>query len=95
VIFPDCWDGTSLDSADHRSHTAYSVRGVCAPSHPVAVPRIALIYSYPVVGGPGVELVSGGQYSAHGDFFNAWNRTELDRLVSVCLNALRHCQRGD
>jgi hypothetical protein len=23
IIFPGCWDGANLDSADHRSHMAY------------------------------------------------------------------------
>ncbi|MGH3043762.1 MAG: DUF1996 domain-containing protein [Gaiellaceae bacterium] len=94
VTFPDCWDGRRLDSPDHKSHAAYSTRAVCPASHPVAVPRISLIYTYPVTGGPTVSLASGNQYSAHGDFFNAWDADELDRLVSGCLNALRHCQRG-
>lgn len=93
VTFPDCWDGRRLDSADHSSHAAYSVRGLCPSSHPVAVPRISLIYAYPVTGGPNVALASGGQLSAHGDFFNAWQQPELERLVDACLNALLHCQR--
>jgi hypothetical protein len=42
-----------------------------------------------------VSLASSNQYSAHGDFFNAWDPAELQRLVSGCLNALRHCQRDD
>ena len=91
VSFPDCWDGSSLDSADHMSHMAYSMRGRCPASHPVAVPAIALIYRYPVTGGPGYELASGGQFSAHADFFNAWRPGALTSLVNRCLNALRHC----
>src|SRR5262249_38118168 len=51
VRFPDCWDGKSLDSADHKSHLAYAVRGVCPATHPVAVPAIELIYRFrPAVG---------------------------------------------
>ena len=95
VLFPDCWNGRSLDSADHQSHTAYSFRGVCPASHPVAVPAIALIYRYAVAGGPRVELSSHGQFSAHADFFNAWQPGELERLVGSCLSALRHCARGE
>ena len=34
-------------------------------------------------------------FRAHGDFFNAWDAAEPERLVGGCLNALRHCQRGD
>ncbi len=94
VEFPDCWDGRSLDSIDHRSHVAYSVRGVCPASHPVALPAIELIYRYPVTGEHAIALSSGGQLSAHGDFFNAWSESALTALVDGCLNALRHCGRG-
>jgi hypothetical protein len=93
VNFPNCWDGKSLDSADHQSHMAYSRRGMCPASHPVALPAISLIFRYPITGGAGVSLASGGQYSGHGDFFNAWRQGELASLVHGCLNALRHCGR--
>ena len=72
---------------------AYSMRGRCPSSHPVEVPALALIVRYPVSDGSHVELASGGVYSAHADFFNAWNQTALERLVDACLNALRHCGR--
>jgi Domain of unknown function (DUF1996) len=94
VNFPDCWDGANLDSPDHQMHMAYSTRGSCPATHPVAVPRISLIYKYPSAGGPDVTLASGGQFSAHADFFNAWKQGQLTRLVNSCLNALRHCGRG-
>jgi hypothetical protein len=94
VNFPDCWDGSNLDSPDHVSHMAYSTRGSCPATHPVAVPRISLIYKYPVTGGADVTLASGGQFSGHADFFNAWKEGQLTRLVNSCLNALRHCGRG-
>jgi hypothetical protein len=94
VRFPDCWDGWTLDSADHQSHMAYSVRGRCPRSHPLEVPAIAIIVRYPTLGGPGLELASGGVFSAHADFVNAWDEAALARLVDGCLNALRHCGRG-
>jgi hypothetical protein len=94
VNFPNCWNGSQLDRADHKSHMAYSVRGRCPASHPVAMPAIALIFRYPIAGGAGVTLASGGQYSAHGDFFNAWRQGTLVSLTNRCLNALRHCGRG-
>jgi uncharacterized protein DUF1996 len=93
VNFPSCWDGRQLDSTDHRSHVAYPTRGACPASHPVALPAISLIYRYPVTGGDGVTLSSGGRYSAHADFFNAWRQGTLVSLVNTCLNALRHCGR--
>jgi Domain of unknown function (DUF1996) len=95
VNFPNCWDGQHLDSADHQSHMAYAVRGSCPASHPVALPAISVIFRYPITGGTRVTLSSGGQYSAHADFFNAWRQGALRSLVNGCLNALRHCQQGN
>ena len=94
VTFPNCWDGRSLDSSDHQSHMAYSQRGVCPASHPVEVPSISLIVRYGIAEADGLELASGGVYSAHADFVNAWDQATLRRLVARCLNALRHCGRG-
>jgi len=91
VRFPSCWDGKSLDSSDHKSHMAYAIGRRCPKSHPVSVPAIELIMKYPVFDGPVFQLSSGGQYSGHADFFNAWNQQELTRLVNSCLNAMRRC----
>ena len=94
VTFPSCWDGKNLDSASHQSHVAYPVAGRCPGRFSHALPQISLIYRYPVTGGSGVTLASGGQLSGHADFFNAWRQSDLQSLVDRCLNALRHCQRG-
>ena len=93
IRFPNCWDGRRLDSADHKSHMAYSTRSGCPSTNPVAVPAIELIYRYPALGGESFSLASGGQLSGHGDFFNAWRPSELRKLVEGCLNALVHCGR--
>ena len=68
VRFPDCWDGTHLDVADHKAHMAYSSGGTCPASHPVALPGLLLDVVYPVTGGPTTVLSSGGQFSGHADF---------------------------
>jgi Tol biopolymer transport system component len=86
VSFPDCWDGKRLDSADHKSHMAYSLRGACPRSHPVALPALSLAVRYPVSGGRDTELASGGQFSGHADFFNAWNQAALASWVKRYLN---------
>jgi hypothetical protein len=93
VRFPSCWDGASLDSADHKSHLAYAIGRRCPSTHPVPVPAITQIYRYPTRGGDGFALASGGQFSAHADFVNAWKPVALRRLVDDCLNALVHCGR--
>jgi hypothetical protein len=88
VRFPECWDGVSLDSPDHKSHTAYGRFGLCPASHPTVLPSLTLIAHYPIVGEPGaITLASGSGYSAHADFFNAWDQARLKRLVNRCINA--------
>jgi hypothetical protein len=92
VRFPDCWDGVNLDSADHKSHMAYSMRGQCPASHPVPVPMIVLNVRYATAGGPSAVLASGNSpYTGHADFFNAWDQAMLEQLVRACLNASVHC----
>ena len=95
IAFPNCWNGKTLDSADHKSHMAYAgvggVRG-CPSSHPVPVPELSLNFRYKVAGSlSGVRLASGGVHSAHADFFNSWNQSVLAQLVKDCLNAGRVC----
>jgi hypothetical protein len=86
VNFPNCWDGERLDSANHKSHMAYSADGACPRSHPVEVPALSLVIYYGVAGGPGSELSSAGQFSGHADFVNAWHQPTLAGLVDRYLN---------
>jgi hypothetical protein len=88
VSFPDCWDGQRLDSANHRSHMAYSSGAACPDSHPVEVPALSLVISYPVAGGSSAVL-SSGRFSAHADFVNAWNQATFAALVDGYLNGER------
>ena len=89
VNFPNCTNG-SLDSANHKSHMAYSVAGRCPASHPIPVPAITIVVRYPTVSGD-VILSSGGVNSGHADFMNGWNQFALKQLVDDCLNARAVC----
>ncbi|MEU4688879.1 DUF1996 domain-containing protein [Actinoplanes sp. NPDC023714] len=90
--FPHCWDGRSLDSADHKSHMAYPVNNACPASHPVVVPKLRQVMRYPVTGDPGrLRLASGAGYTMHGDFFNAWPVAELARRVNDCIRPIIKC----
>ncbi|TVY75653.1 hypothetical protein LSUE1_G004355 [Lachnellula suecica] len=46
ITFPTCWDGTSLDSADHKSHIVYPTNGTfetngpCPSTHPMRTPQV-------------------------------------------------------
>jgi hypothetical protein len=91
VNFPDCWNGRSVDSRNHKSHMAYSVKGACPKRHPVAVPALSLVYRYPSTGSARLMLSSGGQLTGHADFFNAWRQSTLERLVKRCLVERRAC----
>ena len=86
VDFPDCWDGRHLDVPDHHSHMAYSRDYVCPRSHPVKVPLIRMTIRYPISAGDGVALASGGVFSGHADFLNAWDQRALERLVDACFH---------
>jgi hypothetical protein len=93
--FPDCWDGHNLDSEDHRSHVAYSRKGICPDSHPVNMPQLLLIVRWNVGGDSShLRLASGGQITAHGDFMNAWDPARLDEEVRVCLRRNVYCGTG-
>jgi hypothetical protein len=95
VNFPDCWNGRTLDSRNHKQHMAYAVAGRCPAAHPVPVPALTLVYRYQSTGKARLLLSSGGEFSGHADFFNAWHESELRHLVSVCLDKRRACGFGD
>lgn len=93
IRFPDCWNGRSLDSPNHHDHVAYSKRGVCPSSHPVLLPSLILIVMYPLRGGRGLELASGGLHSGHADFFNSWKQSALRHIVNRCSAGQPRCAR--
>lgn len=86
VTFPDCWDGTRIDSDDHTAHMANSSGGTCPSSHPVHVPQLTFAIEYPI-SGPGhrLSLSSGSVHGLHADFVNAWDQDALENEVRACL----------
>lgn len=96
VRFPECWDGSRLDSRDHQAHMRYATktangRSVCPPSHPVPVPMLELTLTFDIHDGSTISLETGKYFTMHGDFFNAWNQTALRGLVRRCLHAGIQC----
>lgn len=100
IRFPECWNGRSLDSSDHKSHMAYASYSrdehllTCPRSHRVAVPKLVLHVVYESFGGKGFHLSSRGTHTMHGDFFDVWDPGEMDHRVPECLQADLHCGRG-
>lgn len=97
--FPTCWDGRNLDSPNHKDHMAFAPGLVCPSSHPVVLPRTEFLITYPVNGTGltlagtrnGVNVTTAPGYTFHGDFFNAWNPTELERRMRDCIRGQRVC----
>ena len=83
ITFPQCWDGTSLDSADHISHLVFASGNVCPTDHPVRVPQVTLTINYPqaATGGGGVTLASGAASTLHADIFEAWAGNSLQNRI--------------
>lgn len=54
LFFPSCWNGTDLDSSDHKSHMAYPITETasnetqCPESHPVPIIRVSYHYAWGV-----------------------------------------------
>ena len=96
VVFPNCWDGQHLDSADHKSHMAYDVNGVCPATHPVQMPHLFLDFQFKTTNGNGVRLSSdmpgmpNGQ-TLHADFWNTWHEDKLQAKVELCFNSGAAC----
>ena len=93
LVFPSCWDGVHLDSADHKSHMAYAAPdGTCPADHPVSLPEVTLEIDFiGIAGGPDYYLASGGIYSFHGDFIADWDNQVQNALVASCLNIPHEC----
>lgn len=95
LTFPSCWDGVHLDSSDHKRHMAYpTVKGsnYCPTTHPVLVPWLTAVVTYPVVNASSATLSSGLGWTFHGDFMNGWDQPSFVKLVRGCINAGTYCK---
>ncbi len=86
IRFPECWDGVSVDSADHKSHVQYAVNGACAAGS-VAIPQLTFEITYPAQADVSkLTLASGSILTMHADFFNAWSQLAFTREINRHLN---------
>jgi hypothetical protein len=103
VFFPSCWDGTRIDSANHRDHVAYAFDeddgtstdigdDVCPASHPVKIPQLHLRVIYPAQDRAHYHLADHASI-AHADFWNTWGQAELEQAVVGCLRAGKNCDQ--
>ena len=107
VAFPQCWDGKNLDSPDHQSHMAYTVRTLttankCPTSHPIAIPEVTVNFNYKVTSTnqqASWRLASDnyaanlpGGYSGHADWVNGWDEQFIAGIVKNCINKGVDCR---
>lgn len=104
VAFPQCWDGVNLDSPDHRSHMAYATvgKGCVDPTHPIALPEIAISVLYTVRDAaalPRWRLSSDtydpglpGGFSMHADWFNGWKPDIMNAWITGCDQPSKDCK---
>jgi len=104
--FQSCWDGRSVDSANHRSHVAYADprTGAC-PAGFKAVPQLVqrLVYdvappslrdngtSSPFYAVDGFPEQMHKPVTDHGDFINVFDERLMQRMVQ-CINTGRRCR---
>lgn len=100
IIFPSCWDGVNLDSANHQSHVAYPINGQpdtgdCPTTHPIKF--MTLFYEF-IYNTGSLRSISNGTrssgfvfangdamgYSFHGDFLSGWDEDVLSDAIVQC-----------
>lgn len=107
INFPMCWDGTNLDSPDHKSHMSFTLwdneiqRNACPKTHPIILPALTqkIQYRVPEDGDTARWRLSSdsysrnivGGYSIHADWINGWDKSIQDIWVNECLRANRDC----
>jgi len=107
INFPMCWDGKNLDSADHKSHMAFTVwdntekKVTCPATHPVQLPGLTEKVQYTVteagstarwrLSSDNYGTEKPGGYSIHADWFNGWDAKVQETWVKNCLQANRDC----
>lgn len=100
ITFPSCWDGvlpnhqsTDVGDTEDTAHYAFTVGGKCPTGfpHEMVELRETVTYSYT---GPGTDITLSSDASdnttqgrsAHGDYWQTWNPTSFQQMVTDCVN---------
>lgn len=94
--FPSCWDGTNVDSANHRTHVVFpdKTTGAC-PQGTTAVPALTITTTYNVPAGPSYAVDGFPEQlhkpvNDHNDFINVMTDKSMKKVVD-CLNTGKRC----
>ncbi|GII89210.1 hypothetical protein Ssi03_72000 [Sphaerisporangium siamense] len=93
--FQSCWDGRNTDSANHRTHVAFTAADGSCPQGFQPIPALEQRVTYDVPPGPVFALDSFPEQlhkpvTDHGDFINVMPDT-LMRQAVACVNSGRRC----
>jgi hypothetical protein len=93
--FPDCWNGTSLSSADHYTHIVPAAADGACPQGTFPVPqlRITLTYDVPFGARYAIDTFPAQLRSPltdHADYIDVMTDDEQARIVA-CVNSGRQC----
>ncbi|MEE4489484.1 DUF1996 domain-containing protein [Streptomyces sp. BE230] len=94
--FQSCWDGQNTDSANHRTHVAFTQEDGRCPDGFRAIPQLVQRIVYDVPPGPGFAVDSFPEQlhkpvTDHGDFINVFDDRLMRKVVS-CVNEGRRCR---
>ncbi|MET7733421.1 DUF1996 domain-containing protein [Streptomyces sp. NPDC005402] len=105
--FQSCWDGRNIDSANHRTHVAFSQNDGTCPEGFEAIPQLVQRIVYDVDapslndGGRTAPLFAVDSFpeqlhkpvTDHGDFINVFDENLMNEMVG-CINDGRQCGAG-
>jgi Domain of unknown function (DUF1996) len=93
ITFPSCWDGVMVPGDEVAAgHVVFPDNKACPKGFPHALPMLIDRLEYPVgTSSSGITLSSGPPYTAHVDFWNAWQQPALSSLTTRCLNGDVNC----
>lgn len=93
--FPSCWDGSRVDSPNHRAHLGFPLAGGACPGGTFAVPRLRITVEYQRPDGDRFAIDSfppqrNAPQTDHAFFLNLMPEPLMARLV-LCLNTGAGC----
>jgi hypothetical protein len=96
VIFPNCWDGHTLDGSAQTNVVYATKQGPCPSDHPVQVPQIVVHVNYTTSSAANLNFSIGPNqlgsvFTGHADFMNGWDQAAMDRNVAACIVTQTRC----
>lgn len=95
LMFPSCWNGKDVTSANKRDHVAYAssvMDGRCPDDFPIQLPGLFFETIWDTAAFRGIDgefIFSNGDptgYGYHGDFIMGWEAGVLQKAVDTCTN---------